>query len=73
MYDDNVQLTFESERTCTIVSIVGSGQCTYSVSGEQVSITFKETTYVLNWDHRKAMEGNFMGAGIALACQVRCY
>ena len=41
MYDENVRLTFESERDCTIMSIVGSEQCTYSVSGQQVSVTLK--------------------------------
>ena len=68
MFDSNVQLSFGSSSDCQLKSIVGSGPCTYSVSGKQVSVTFKGTSYVFAMDG-DAMAGNLMGAGVALAKQ----
>ena len=67
--DSNVKLTFTSDTDCKLkTSFMGSGPCTYSVSGSQVSVTVDRKTYVFVINGN-LMEGNLFGAGVGLAKQ----
>ena len=67
--DNGVTLRFTSDTRCKLhTSFMGSGTGTYSVSGNQVSVTLGKDTYVFLMNGN-LMEGNLFGAGVSLAKQ----
>lgn len=67
--DSNVTITFDSSDGCQLrTSYMGSGPCTYEVSGSQVMITFANQRYTFDTDGKR-MVGMLFGAGVDLSRQ----